>query len=81
MKKSHTIVAALAVSLLLALSAFAVYSIMEKKKEPLNEFKAQPLCPVLGGKIDSTFYTDIRGKRVYHCCPMCSKKMKADPDK
>ena len=35
----------------------------------------------MGGKIDSTIYTDIQGQRVYHCCPMCSAKLKADPDK
>jgi len=81
MKKSHTIVAALVASLLLALSAFAEDAKKETKKEPPKELKAQTLCPVMGGKIDSTVYTDIRGKRVYHCCPMCSKKMKADPDK
>ncbi len=81
MKNLHTIVAALAVSLLLALSAFAEDAKKETKKEPPKELKAQTLWPVLGGKIDSTAYTDIRGKRVYHCCPMCSKKMKADPDK
>jgi YHS domain-containing protein len=35
----------------------------------------------MGGKIDSTYYTDIQGQRVYHCCPKCSAKLKADPDK
>ncbi len=46
-----------------------------------NEFKHQTKCPVMGGDIDSTAYTDIQGQRVYHCCPMCSAKLKADPDK
>lgn len=45
------------------------------------ELKNQTNCPVMGGKIDSTIYTDIQGQRVYHCCPMCSAKLKADPDK
>jgi len=45
------------------------------------ELKNQTLCPVMGGKIDSTAYTDIQGQRVYHCCPMCSAKLKDDPDK
>ena len=35
----------------------------------------------MGGKIDSAVYTDIQGQRVYHCCPMCSDKLKKDPDK
>jgi YHS domain-containing protein len=45
------------------------------------ELKNQTHCPVMGGKIDSTAYTDIQGQRVYHCCPMCSAKLKKDPDK
>jgi len=46
-----------------------------------KELKNQTLCPVMGGKIDSTAYSDIQGQRVYHCCPMCAAKLKADPDK
>jgi YHS domain-containing protein len=53
-------------------------------KQPVSdspkELKNQTNCPVMGGKIDSTVYTDIQGQRVYHCCPMCSAKLKADPD-
>jgi YHS domain-containing protein len=52
----------------------------EKIAEP-KELTAQTHCPVMGGKIDSTIYTDIQGQRVYHCCPMCSPKLKADLDK
>ena len=51
-----------------------------KKPEVKKVEKQQTLCPVMGGKIDSTVYTDIQGQRVYHCCPMCSAKLKADPD-
>jgi YHS domain-containing protein len=35
----------------------------------------------MGGKIDSSAYTDIQGQRVYHCCPACTKSLKEDPDK
>jgi YHS domain-containing protein len=48
--------------------------------ETPKQLKNQTRCPVMGGKIDSTLYTDIQGQRVYHCCPMCSAKLKADPD-
>ena len=41
----------------------------------------QTLCPVMGGEIDSSIYTDIQGQRVYHCCGMCSDRLKADPDR
>lgn len=51
------------------------------KSETPAELTNQTHCPVMGGKIDSTIYTDIQGQRVYHCCPMCSAKLKADPDK
>ena len=40
----------------------------------------QTHCPVMGGKIDSSFYTDIQGQRIYHCCDGCSNKLTADPD-
>lgn len=57
----------------------------DKDNQPVTdapkELKNQTHCPVMGGKIDSTVYTDIQGQRVYHCCPMCSAKLKADPDK
>lgn len=55
----------------------------EAKKEAKQPMKLvnQTHCPVMGGLIDSTSYTDIQGQRVYHCCPMCTKKLKADPDK
>jgi len=45
------------------------------------ELKEQTHCPVMGGKIDSTVYTDIQGQRVYHCCAGCSTPLKKDPDK
>jgi len=52
-----------------------------KSNDAPKELKHQTVCPVMGGKIDSTAFTDIQGQRVYHCCPMCSAKLKADPDK
>ncbi|MFQ6007749.1 MAG: YHS domain-containing protein [Candidatus Zixiibacteriota bacterium] len=52
-----------------------------KQPEKPQELKMQTHCPVMGGKIDSSVYTDIQGQRVYHCCPACSQKLKADPDK
>lgn len=66
--------------MLLSFSAFAGEEKTEKKEAP-KEMKNQTNCPVMGGAIDSTIYTDIQGQRVYHCCPMCSAKLKADPDK
>jgi len=68
----------------LMLTAFTVNAEeVSKAQEPVKvvEFRNQTHCPVMGGPIDSAVYTDIQGQRVYHCCQMCSKKLKTDPDK
>jgi YHS domain-containing protein len=44
------------------------------------ELIAQTRCPVMGGTIDSAYYTDMHGQRVYHCCGGCSEKFAGDPD-
>jgi hypothetical protein len=49
----------------------------EKKAEP----KKQTTCPVMGGKINKAQYADVKGKRIYVCCPGCIGTIKADPDK
>lgn len=65
----------------LVLSAQAGNADTKPAEAAPKELKNQTHCPVMGGKIDSTTYTDIQGQRVYHCCPMCSARLKADPDK
>jgi YHS domain-containing protein len=65
----------------LAISANAGEAKKGTPSEAPRTIKPQTRCPVLGGEIDSTAYTDIQGQRVYLCCPMCSEKLKADPDK
>ncbi len=49
----------------------------EKKAEP----KKQTTCPVMGGKINKAQFADVKGKRIYVCCPGCIGKIKAAPDK
>ncbi len=82
MKKSLSLITVLAVSLMVALPLSAAQPEKPAKKDAPKEKKLSPqtLCPVMGGEIDSSAYIDIQGQRVYFCCPMCSKKMKADPD-
>jgi YHS domain-containing protein len=77
---THTVIGLI---LVLGLAAVANAEDTEKAtaKEAPAELKNQTHCPVMGGKIDSTVFTDIQGQRVYHCCPMCSDKLTADPDK
>lgn len=41
----------------------------------------QTTCPVMGGPIDDTVFTDYQGRRIYFCCPGCIATFKADPVK
>ena len=73
--------AIIALTVVAAMAALGQESKSDSKKDAPKELKNQTHCPVMGGKIDSTVYTDIQGQRVYHCCPMCIAKLKAEPDK
>lgn len=42
---------------------------------------ANAKCPVMGGEVDGKTYTEWNGLRIGHCCPGCSKKLLADPEK
>ncbi len=66
---------------LLGLLALAGTSSAAENQAAPAPSKPQTHCPVMGGKIDSTVFTDIQGQRVYHCCPGCQEKLVADPDK
>ena len=80
MKYSRRLAATLA-TLMVATIAMAAETEAPKQEPTVPvEMKMQTLCPVMGGKIDSTVYTDIQGQRVYHCCPMCSSTLVEDPD-
>ena len=39
----------------------------------------QSLCPVMGGEINTSLYSDFEGKRVYFCCPMCKPDFEKNP--
>lgn len=80
MKFFKTVPMIVAMLLMTSLVAFAGEEKQDAKTVAPVELKNQTVCPVMGGKIDSTVYTDIQGQRVYHCCPMCSDKLKKDPD-
>ena len=42
----------------------------------------QTRCPVMGGEINPTAFTDLPSKqRVYFCCMACEKKLLAEPEK
>jgi YHS domain-containing protein len=81
MKNLLSIVGLVFMSVLIALPASADNCRSESVKETVRELKNQTHCPVMGGKIDSSAYTDIQGQRIYHCCPGCTKALTKDPDK
>ena len=81
MKSMKNIGLALALFTLPVLRAAADDSASTATEKKVVELKNQTHCPVMGGKIDSTAFTDIQGQRVYHCCPMCSESLKKDPDR
>ena len=42
----------------------------------------QTHCPVMqNNEIDKSLYTDVKGKRIYVCCPSCISAVNAEPDK
>lgn len=84
-----TLAGALTLALGIAVYAADDKKVTEEKTEVAQEETTavsprlgnQTHCPVMGGEIDSTVFTDIQGHRVYHCCPGCSPKLVANPDK
>lgn len=41
----------------------------------------QTVCPVMGGAINKSIFTEYQNKKVYFCCPVCVDKFKAEPEK
>ena len=80
MKKSHLILVIVGIMLIASASIFAAEPAKETTKAAPKQLKPQSLCPVMGGKIDSTVFADLQGQRVYFCCGKCPPKFKADPD-
>ena len=78
MSKRITMPALLAIFSLAVMTAGAVKS--EKGGSP-SDYVNQTTCPVMGGAIDSTIYTEMQGQRIYFCCPGCIETFGADPEK
>lgn len=64
-------------------NAKPVFYLKKMKAKGIQPMKLakQKLCPVMGGKINKKHFVDVKGKRLYVCCPGCIAKIKADPDK
>ena len=80
MKKIRVITIALAGVFVAAFAMAAAVEEQGKEQDAKVELHNQTHCLVMGGKIDSTVYTDIQGQRVYYCCAGCSEKLVAEPD-
>jgi YHS domain-containing protein len=52
----------------------------EPAKEAVTAAIEQTACPVMGGAIDKTVFTEYKGKKVYFCCPGCIEEFKANPE-
>lgn len=46
-----------------------------------TELVPQKTCPVMAGAINKAQYVDVKGSRIYVCCPGCFDSIKKDPDK
>lgn len=40
----------------------------------------QKTCPVMGGAINTKYFTEYKGKKVYFCCPGCKEKFEGNPE-
>jgi YHS domain-containing protein len=41
----------------------------------------QEICPVMGGVINESIYSDYNDLRIYHCCGMCKSDFQKNPEK
>jgi YHS domain-containing protein len=66
---------------MVALSVGLLFSGIVLAADNPGKGNPQAICPIQGGKIDKSIYTDYQGKRIYFCCSGCIDDFKKDPDK
>lgn len=44
-----------------------------------EENKAQTICPIQAGPVNSEVFVVVDGFKIYACCPACLDQIKADP--
>lgn len=62
----------------LLIAAMAIGSAVYAEEK--QQTKKQTTCPVMGGKINKAQYVDVKGCRIYVCCPGCKDKIQTNPD-
>jgi YHS domain-containing protein len=50
-------------------------------EEVVSSAIQQTTCPVMGGAINTSMFTEYKGKKVYFCCAGCEEKFKKEPEK
>ena len=50
-------------------------------KEVTSAAIEQTVCPVMGGAINKSMFTEYKGKKVYFCCAGCKEKFEKEPEK
>ncbi len=72
------------------LAGLVVLNGCKKKSEPVVPAETaevaaaaieQTICPVMGGAINKSIYTEYKGKKVYFCCAGCKEKFEEEPEK
>ena len=51
-----------------------------KKSEPAAAIE-QTVCPIMGGAINKSMFTEYKGKKVYFCCAGCKPTFEKNPEK
>ena len=80
--------------LVLAAILLAIVMVFGRKKKAEEEIAAPPAtpdvqaktieqttCPVMGGAIDTKYFAEYQGKKVYFCCPACIGTFEKEPEK
>lgn len=55
-------------------------SMMSLEPPAAGPLVPQQTCPIMGGEIDRAHFADVRGQRIYVCCPGCIETIRNDPE-
>lgn len=81
MQRKNLIMALLAAVVAIGMTTYAENTNAAPEQAQAKK-KKQTHCAVMRkNPINKNLYVDVKGKRIYVCCPGCIPKIKADPDK
>jgi YHS domain-containing protein len=76
MKKTYA-----AVTVLIMTALFTAGVMAPRAEGAEKKGKPQTVCPIQGGAIDRSIYTDYKGYRIYFCCGGCPEEFNKNPEK